>query len=45
MSATVPDVTTGRKVLVVDDEESVRDLINLYFTKEGFQVIDRKSVV
>ena len=29
----------GRKVLVVDDEESVRELINLYLTKEGFEVI------
>jgi len=43
MSASVPDVATGRKVLVVDDEESVRDLINLYFTKEGFQVIPAKE--
>jgi len=29
----------GRKVLVVDDEDSVRELIELYLVKEGFEVI------
>ncbi len=29
----------GRKVLVVDDEEAVRELIELYLQKEGFQVL------
>jgi two-component system response regulator ResD len=43
MSANAPDVATGRKVLVVDDEESVRDLINMYFSKEGFQVLLAKE--
>jgi len=33
----------GRKVLVVDDEESVRELIELYLTKEGFDVILAKD--
>jgi len=34
---------SGRKVLVVDDEESVRELIELYLTKEGFDVIAAKD--
>ena len=34
---------SGRKVLVVDDEESVRELIELYLTKEGFGVIAAKD--
>ena len=38
MSAGLQDSVSGRKVLVVDDEESVRDLISMYFGKEGFQV-------
>ena len=29
----------GRRVLVVDDEESVRELIKLYLSKEGFEVV------
>jgi len=33
----------GRRVLVVDDEESVRELIELYLTKEGFQVLLAKE--
>jgi two-component system response regulator ResD len=33
----------GRKVLVVDDEESVRELIDLYLTKEGFEVAKAKD--
>jgi phosphate regulon transcriptional regulator PhoB len=33
----------GRKVLVVDDEESVRELIDLYLTKEGFEVLLAKD--
>jgi two-component system response regulator ResD len=33
----------GRKVLVVDDEESVRELIELYLKKEGFQVIQARD--
>ena len=33
----------GRKVLVVDDEESVRELIELYLTKEGFDVVLAKD--
>ena len=36
-------VGSGRKVLVVDDEESVRELIELYLTKEGFEVIPAKD--
>jgi phosphate regulon transcriptional regulator PhoB len=36
-------VGMGRKVLVVDDEESVRELIELYLTKEGFEVIPAKD--
>jgi two-component system response regulator ResD len=28
----------GRRILVVDDEDSVRELIELYLTKEGFEV-------
>lgn len=35
--------TSGRKVLVVDDEESVRDLISLYFGKDGFSVLEAKD--
>jgi two-component system, OmpR family, response regulator ResD len=38
VSAGLQDSVSGRKVLVVDDEESVRDLISMYFGKEGFQV-------
>ncbi len=33
----------GRKVLVVDDEESVRELIELYLTKEGYEVLLAKD--
>lgn len=33
----------GRKVLVVDDEESVRELIDLYLTKEGYDVLLAKD--
>jgi two-component system response regulator ResD len=33
----------GRKVLVVDDEESVRELIELYLKKEGFEVIHARE--
>jgi two-component system response regulator ResD len=33
----------GRKVLVVDDEESVRELIELYLTKEGYNVLLAKD--
>ena len=33
----------GRKVLVVDDEESVRELIQLYLRKEGFEVIHARD--
>ncbi|MBN2564525.1 MAG: response regulator transcription factor [Candidatus Eisenbacteria bacterium] len=29
----------GRRVLVVDDEEAVRELIELYLRKEGFEVL------
>jgi len=36
-------VGQGRKVLVVDDEESVRELIELYLTKEGFVVVPAKD--
>ena len=43
MSGTVQDSASGRKVLVVDDEESVRDLLSLYFGKDGFQVLEAKD--
>ncbi len=43
MSTSAHDAAAGRKVLVVDDEESVRDLINMYFSKEGFHVILAKE--
>jgi len=33
----------GRKVLVVDDEDSVRELIELYLKKEGFEVIHARD--
>jgi len=33
----------GRRVLVVDDEESVRELIELYLRKEGFEVIHARD--
>jgi len=33
----------GRKVLVVDDEDSVRELIELYLKKEGFDVIHARD--
>lgn len=33
----------GRKVLVVDDEDSVRELIELYLTKEDFTVIHARD--
>jgi two-component system response regulator ResD len=33
----------GRKVLIVDDEESVRELIELYLKKEGFKVLHAKD--
>ncbi|UCC69463.1 MAG: response regulator transcription factor [Armatimonadota bacterium] len=33
----------GRKVLVVDDEDSVRELIELYLSKEGFEVINARD--
>jgi two-component system response regulator ResD len=33
----------GRKVLVVDDEESVRELIELYLKKDGFEVIHARD--
>ena len=33
----------GRRVLVVDDEESVRELIQLYLTKEGFEVVSARE--
>lgn len=33
----------GRKVLVVDDEEPVRELMRLYLSKEGFEVILAKE--
>ncbi len=33
----------GRKVLVVDDEDSVRELIELYLNKEGFEVLHARS--
>ena len=33
----------GHKVLVVDDEEAVRELIELYLTKEGFEVIHARD--
>jgi phosphate regulon transcriptional regulator PhoB len=33
----------GRKILVVDDEESVRELIELYMKKEGFEVLHAKD--
>jgi len=36
-------VGQGRKVLVVDDEEPVRELIELYLTKEGFEVLHAKE--
>ncbi len=39
----VQESTSGRKVLVVDDEESVRDLISLYFGKDGFSVLEAKD--
>jgi two-component system response regulator ResD len=36
-------VGQGRKVLVVDDEESVRELIELYLRKEGFDVVHARD--
>jgi len=33
----------GRKVLVVDDEEPVRELIQLYLKKEGFEVVHARD--
>lgn len=33
----------GKKVLVVDDEESVRELLDLYLKKEGFEVIPARD--
>ncbi len=33
----------GRKVLVVDDEDAVRELIELYLKKEGFEVIHARD--
>ena len=33
----------GRRVLVVDDEESVRELIKLYLSKEGFEVVHARD--
>jgi len=33
----------GRKVLVVDDEDSVRELIELYLKKEGFEVLHARD--
>lgn len=33
----------GRRVLVVDDEESVRELIELYLSKEGFEVVHARE--
>jgi len=33
----------GRKVLVVDDEEPVRELVELYLTKEGFEVLHARD--
>jgi two-component system response regulator ResD len=39
MNTAQEDVAAGRKVLVVDDEEPVRELLSLYLGKEGFQVI------
>lgn len=42
--ATMTEITGhGRKVLVVDDEESVRELIELYLKKEGFEVIHARD--
>ena len=38
-----PRAGQGRKVLVVDDEESVRELVDLYLSKEGFEVIPAKD--
>ena len=43
MSGSAQDSASGRKVLVVDDEESVRDLISLYFGKDGFAVLEAKD--
>lgn len=36
-------VGEGRKVLVVDDEDSVRGVIELYLKKEGFEVIHARE--
>jgi two-component system response regulator ResD len=33
----------GRKVLVVDDEDSVRELIEMYLKKEGYEVIHARD--
>lgn len=33
----------GRKILVVDDEDSVRELIELYLKKESFEVVHAKD--
>lgn len=33
----------GHRVLVVDDEESVRELIKLYLSKEGFEVLHARE--
>ena len=33
----------GRKVLVVDDEDAVRELIELYLKKEGFEVVHARD--
>ncbi len=43
VNTSAQDGTGGRKVLVVDDEESVRDLISLYFGKDGFSVLEAKD--
>jgi two-component system response regulator ResD len=37
------DAGQGRKVLVVDDEEPVRELIELYLAKEGFEVLHARE--
>jgi two-component system response regulator ResD len=28
------------KVLIADDEPQIREILNVYFTKEGFQVVE-----
>jgi phosphate regulon transcriptional regulator PhoB len=39
----VDETASGRKVLVVDDEDSVRELLSLYLKKEGFQVVHARD--